>query len=129
MGRNYLKWMIIFLLVVGIIGAGTLVWEEFKTGNGCPKIATIPVCMVILICFVVPLVAHLQNKWHSIYFLFTGMALFIATVASTMQYTGNGECPKMEGGIPLCYLSFLIFSALILKKVVLLKTESMLGSN
>lgn len=101
------------LLIIGIIGSGGLVMEEIRTGNGCPKIWTIPACIIILICFVIPFIAHLAKKWNKLYFIFTGLALAIAILASIMQFTGNGECPKLINVIPMCYLSFLIFSTLI----------------
>ena len=90
---------------------------ELKTGDGCPKIAGIPMCAVILICFIVPLVAHFFKKWNALYYLFTGLAASIALVASIMQFNGSAECPKTDLGTPMCYYSLLLFSGLVLLKV------------
>lgn len=108
---------ILLILIIGLLGAGGLVVEEFKTGEGCPKIMYIPMCLVILICFIVPLMAHLLKKWNILYFLFTGLAGSIALVASIMQYTGHAECPKTSSGTPMCYYSLLLFSSLIILKI------------
>ncbi|MFI8605311.1 hypothetical protein ACIGCP_12665 [Cellulophaga baltica] len=113
--------LILFLLIIGTIGVGGLVLEEVQTGNGCPKIGMVPACIIVLFCFLVPLVAHLKKKWNVLYFLFTGLAFVIAIIASVMQYLGHNECPKTDGGIPMCYLSFAIFSLLITLKIIQLK--------
>ncbi len=110
--------LLIIFFIAGIIGAGELVLDEIQTGNGCPKIWVIPACVIILVCFLVPFVAHLKNKWNKLYFLFTGLAFVIAIIASVMQFSGNGECPKTDGGIPMCYLSLLVFSLLIGLKII-----------
>ena len=95
-----------------------LVVEEIKTGDGCPKLVGIPMCLVVLICFAVPLIAHLsKKKLNLVYFFFTGAALTIAVVASIMQFMNYGECPKLDNGTPMCYLSFLIFLLLIILKI------------
>lgn len=116
--------LLIVLFIIGIIGAGGLVFEEIQTGNGCPKIGFIPACIVILVCFLVPFVAHLMNSWNILYFLFTGLAFIIASAASVMQFLGNGACPKTDEGMPMCYLSLMVFSLLIGLKILLKKFYS-----
>jgi len=111
-------YFIFIVLIIGLIGAGDLVAEEFKTGEGCPKILGIPMCLVILVCFIVPFVVHLLKKWNILYFVFTGLAGSIALVASIMQFTGHAECPKTTSGTPMCYYSLLLFSLLILLKLI-----------
>lgn len=121
--KKILSIAIITLLLIGIWGAGGLVLDEIRTGHGCPKIWIIPACAIVLICFLIPFVAHILNKWNRWYFMFTGLAVSIASVASIMQFTGNGECPKLDNGTPMCYLSFLIFSAVIGLKIILLNKQ------
>ncbi len=111
------------ILIIGLIGAGGLVIDEFKTGNGCPKIIYIPMCLVILICFLVPLIVHLFIKKKILYFIFTGLAGSIALIASIMQYMGNAECPKTNSDTPMCYYSLLLFSGLIILKLYHLKLQ------
>jgi len=116
---------ILILLIIGVFGAGTLVVEEFKTGEGCPKLLNIPICIVVLICFIVPLAAHLLKKGNRLYFLFTGLAGSIALVASVMQFIGHAECPKTASGTPMCYYSLVLFSSLILLKIYHLKNNNL----
>jgi len=114
----------LIILIIGLFGAGGLVVEEFKTGEGCPKIMQIPMCLVILICFAVPLVVHLLKKWNVLYFLFTSLAGSIALMASIMQFTGHAECPKTASSTPMCYYSLLLFSSLIILKIYHLKSNN-----
>jgi hypothetical protein len=109
-------WIISLLLVIGIFGAGSLVVKEITTGDGCPKFGVVPACAIILVCFILPFISHILKKWNLIYFLFTGLAALIALIASVMQFMGNAECPKTDSGIPMCYLSLLIFTTLIISK-------------
>ena len=60
--------LIFSILIIGLLGAGGLVFEEFKTGKGCPKVMHIPMCVIILICFIIPLIAHILKKWNILYF-------------------------------------------------------------
>ncbi len=117
-------YIILVILIIGLYGAGSLVIEEFNTGEGCPKIMHVPMCLVILICLIIPLIAHFLKKWNTLYFLFTGIAASIALIASIMQFTGNAECPKTGTGTPMCYYSLLIFSVLIVSKIYHLKTNN-----
>ncbi|WP_432410872.1 hypothetical protein [Rasiella sp. SM2506] len=113
--------IITILLIIGLYGSGGLVWNEIETGNGCPKIWIIPACVIVMLCFLIPLIVHLLKKYNTIYFLFTGLALIIAIIASAMQFNGLGECPKHDSGIPMCYLSFVLFLILITLKTLLIK--------
>ena len=114
--------VITILLIIGLYGSGELVWNEIQTGNGCPKIWIIPACAIVMICFLVPLIVHLLKKYNTIYFVFTGLALIIAIIASFMQFNGLGQCPKLDNETPMCYLSLLLFSILIALKMFLIKT-------
>ena len=109
---------ILGILILGVYGAGGLVVEEFKTGEGCPKIMGIPMCLVILFCFLIPLIVHLLKRKNIVYFLLTGLAGSIALIASIMQFFGYAKCPKAASGTPMCYYSLLLFSSLIVLKIV-----------
>ncbi|CAM4102213.1 hypothetical protein [Zobellia nedashkovskayae] len=119
-----LYWVINILFLIGLFGAGSLVISEFTTGDGCPKFGAVPACLIILICFILPFISHLLKKWNLIYFLFTGIAALIALVASIMQFIGNAECPKTDSGIPMCYISLLIFTSLIIFKKIQLNSSN-----
>lgn len=122
--KNILFYTILVILIMGLYGAGGLVIEEFKTGEGCPKVMHVPMCIVILICFIVSFISHVLKKHTPLYFVFTGLAGCIALIASIMQFTQLTQCPKTASGTPMCYFSLLIFSSLILLKIIQLRLSN-----
>lgn len=109
---------ITILLLIGLWGASGLVIEELKTGNGCPKIALIPACIIIFFCFLIPAISHLIRKKIVFYYVFSLLAFSIAALASYLQFNDLAQCPKMASLTPMCYISLLIFSTLIILKYV-----------
>lgn len=123
MKNKILSFSIFTILLIGMYGAGGLVVKEFITGQGCPKIMHIPMCVIILICFLIPFLAHLFKKWNRLYFLASGLAASIALIASVMQFLEQAECPKTTSGTPMCYYSLALFSSVILLKIIDIKTK------
>ncbi len=121
MKTNITNYLISVIFIIGILGAGNLAYHEFLQEGTCPKLGIIPACYVILACFVFPFMVHLFNKGKIIYFLFTGFALSLATYATIGQLFGEIQCPKTEGGLPMCYISFVIFVSLVSLKIIQLK--------
>ena len=124
MQTKVLNSLLLVVFAIGILGAGDLVYSEFKLHNICPKLIGIPACYIILACFIIPLIVHLFKGKNYIYFAFTGLAFIIALTASVMEITGLGECPKTAGGTPMCYYSLLLFSSLIDIKYGLIKRRN-----
>lgn len=116
--KNFSKYSIYIVFSFAITGAGNLVYDEFLNEGTCPKLGIIPACYVIFACLLIPLMTHFLDRWKVVYFLLTGIALVIATYASIGQLTGSVQCPKTESDIPMCYISFGIFSGLILLKLL-----------
>jgi lipopolysaccharide export LptBFGC system permease protein LptF len=104
-----------------VLGAGNLAFHEFLQEGTCPKLEFLPACYLIFGCLVIPFISHIINKGKVIYYLFTGIALTIATYATIGQLLNFVQCPKTESGIPMCYISFIIFASLVLLKLVLSK--------
>jgi hypothetical protein len=121
--NRIVNYLIFGILIIGLFGTTGLVLEELKTGTGCPKILKMPMCMVIFICFLIPLIVHLFKKRNNLYFVFTSIAGSIALMASVMQFSGNAECPKTTTGTPMCYYSLLLFTSLIILKIISIKQK------
>ena len=118
------NYLIYIILVIGLYGAGTLAYHEFLQEGACPKLGPIPACYIILACFIFPFISHLLKKGNSIYFLFTGAALALATYATVGQLFDKVQCPKTESGFPMCYISFVLFASLVLLKIILNKKKN-----
>ncbi len=116
MKNSLIHYLIIFVFIFGIYGAGGLVLDEYQIKHICPQILGIPACYIIMICLLVPFIAHVFDLSHKIYFAGVGIALIIATYGSVGNFFGFAKCPKSSYGTPLCYLSFLLFATLAILK-------------
>lgn len=105
-------WILIAILtVIGLLGVIPLVRSQLAYGDICPTIISIPACYIILGCLIF-IIFHLFRlaKWgRRLFWIGTLIALAIATFGSISNMTGYAECPKTEGGTPMCYISFLLF--------------------
>ena len=126
MNRKISNYLISIIFILGIFGSGSLAYHEFLQEGACPKLGAIPACYIILACFIFPFISHLLKKGNNIYFLFTGAAFALATYATVGQLFGKVQCPKTESGFPMCYISFVLFTSLVLLKIALLKKKSLL---
>jgi hypothetical protein len=111
------------IFFIGIIGAANLSFHEYVESGICPKLGPIPACYIILACLIFPFFFHLIGKGIIGYFLFISVALLLASYAGIGQLLGKIQCPKTDNGLPLCYISFLIFASLMMLKIIQIRKE------
>ncbi len=113
-------WLIWGILAIGVLGSWELVESEWGHGNICPKILGIPACYLIFSCFILAVISHsnLFRDRNWLYCIGVGTALSIATFGTVGQLIGYLECPKTDGGTPMCFLSFGIFASLLVLKLL-----------
>ncbi len=106
-----------FLLVNAalLLGAGALALRELRDPSTCPDLAGIPACFIVLGCAAVSLASRALPDPARFRVLLFGAApaVALAAVATVLQITGQSQCPKGPGGIPLCYPSLLLFGTLL----------------
>ncbi len=109
---------ILMILLFGMYGTSGLVMRELEIGNGCPKLFGIPACYIIMLCFLLAFLSHVKviKDKSKMFFIGVLIALSIASYGSIGQLMGFAECPKTTNGIPMCYLSFVLFSSLFVLK-------------
>ncbi len=122
---NLLWYAILSLIVILLLGVTNLVIEEMTTGNACPLLLRVPACYIVLVCGLLVTISHFKilNDRHSLYFIGAGIAFLIALVASVLEISGFSLCPKTSNGIPMCYLSLLVFSSLLILKAFEIKYQ------
>jgi len=108
------------IALLGFAGAFSLVQDELASGNICPQLEGIPACHIILGCFAAVLISHsgLLKDRFLLFYVGAGIAWIMAAVGASGEIFGWMECPKTESGIPMCYLSFGIFSSLLILKII-----------
>ena len=103
----------LFLLLAALLGWAAfaslqLSIKEFQTKGSCPSIGPVPACYLVLLGFASALVGHLAGKsaWgRKLFFAGLGFPTLLAIFASIGELAGFLECPRTEGGTPMCYLS------------------------
>ncbi len=121
--KQVLHTLLILLFILSIFGASPLVYNEYVNTSICPKILDIPACYIIMLCFIIPLIAHLLKLSNYMYFIGTAIAFLIAFYGTIMQVSEIIECPKTSTGIPMCFISLSIFTTLIITKAYLIKLK------
>ena len=102
-------------MLLGLYGAISISWLTITEESPCPSVMGIPVCYVILMCYVLIALALLNrdSTVQSILFYGPWAVVFVVALLATVFELSNGStCPKSSGGFPMCYAS-LIYSALI----------------
>lgn len=103
---------------IGILATSKVVFEEINSGNACPKVKSIPICYVVLSCFILGLFSHVFKLKNYIYFVSIGIAFIIALIATILHLQGKFCCPKtIIKGTPKCYYAIGLFSSLLLLKI------------
>lgn len=112
--------------LIGLAGISGLVLTEIRQGGTCPLLLGVPACYFILACILMVVVSHfgfLRDR-HLLFFAGAGAAWVVAIIASVLQGLGRVDCPKGFGDIPLCYVSLVLFSTLVVLKVWDLRRHS-----
>lgn len=111
------KWMI-FLAIAGLLTTVYLVVVELIQGDYCPEypLIRIPACYLVLLYFGLVVTAlFIKNirLARIMYYSGTIAGLVTATWFSASHLLGTSQCPIIIG-IPLCFVAFLTFGALLI---------------
>ncbi len=124
MNKKSIHWLIYLSIwiaaLIGLSGTLPLLKNELINGNICPRILSVPACYIIFSSIILIIISHSQlfSDRNRLYYLGVFVALSIATFGSVGNLLGYVECPQTEGGIPMCYLSFLLFFSLLSLKLI-----------
>lgn len=126
MKKNIFYWLTTAVLLFAIYGAGNLSLGDFNGSISCPKIANIPACYLVLLFFVLGAISHfIKNKLiNKAFFFFIGAPGLLALFASIQELNVSHTCPQTSSGIPTCFISLGLCSAILLFKFLSLKKSS-----
>lgn len=108
------------LAVTGLAGVLPVSWAELSTHTACPHLGPVPACHVVSVAYAVVLATSLHSRlWNTWVFLGAWLPLFLlAAAGSGLELAGHGTCPQTENGIPKCFLSLALATALIVPFVI-----------
>lgn len=118
-------YIIVTILLVAIYGTLELSITDFQNKDVCPKIMDIPACYLVLLLFVLVLLSHtirkifVRDTW---YFIFIFIPFLMALSGTLTELSGTEVCPRTSDGIPMCFISLGICTALVLFKIIELKS-------
>ena len=123
MRKNIFYWLATAVLLFAIYGATNLSLSDYKGTISCPKIAGIPACYLVLLFFVLGAVSHfIKGKMSNLaLFFFIGAPGLLALFASIKELNVPNTCPQTSSGIPMCYISLGLCTAILLFKFLSLK--------
>lgn len=112
--------IILVLLFIGLFSVIVLSAIQFTSAGLCPPVFGIPACYILLISISLAIISHLNliNDRNLLFFVGVGVTWLIAIYASFNQIYNLLECPKEPiFQTPMCYLSFLLFSLVLVLKI------------
>jgi len=126
MKKNIFYWLTTAVLLFAIYGAGNLSFNDYQGTISCPKIAGIPACYLVLLFFVLGAVTHFvkSNLSQKAFFFFIGTPGLLALFASIQELNVSHTCPQTDSGIPMCFISLGLCSAILLFKYLSLNKNS-----
>ena len=118
-------WAIVAIALIILNSIWDLSYGHWTTGSVCPPLLGVPACYPILTSVILLLVSHFKlYKGNLIgFFIGAGIPWSVAVYATIKQFLELAECPKSSGGIPMCYISLAMFSALLILKYMVVFQE------
>jgi len=129
MNSKLAKFLLWALMVIGFIGSAKVSYANM-TGAPCPNIASVPICYIVLLAYVLMIVSMLIPNLLSKHYLFCSgwsVAFLIALVGSAAEVmAGGGVCPSSGGGsirgatggtigsVPMCFISLSMLVAILI---------------
>lgn len=114
---------VLFYLVAAFLLAGTvsgfnMSMDEIKQGDVCPKLLSIPACYLVFIFFSLSLIAHVLKWRYALFFASLFIPFALALSGTVSELVGIEVCPRTSGGIPMCYISFVFCSIILILKYI-----------
>ncbi len=111
-----LRVFIALLAGVGLFGVLPVSWADFSSAQACPNLGSLPACHLVSAAYALVLLSVLHPRlWRPWLFLLAWLPIFaLAFLGSGLELLGHGTCPQTAGGLPKCYLSLALASALLL---------------
>jgi len=108
---------ILGLSIIGLIFSFYLIFLDYLISDYCPRIYFIPACYIVLFSFALIIISEFINLRikNLIFYIGSFLGISLAVWFSINEIIKTEICPKLIG-IPMCYLSFLIFLVILLFK-------------
>ncbi len=111
------------LSLLGVYGAFAVSASNFSQVSVCPHILFVPVCYLVLLCYVLIAAAwvhmwgaktsKLANVWQYLFASSSLIVLVLAALGSTGELLGITQCPVTDSGVAKCFFSLSIITSIL----------------
>ena len=98
---------IVVLASIGVLGVGRISVIHWTGEAFCPTISSLPACYIILIAYsliVLSMYPRLQ-KAAGVFLVGWVPVITLALAGVVGELTNSLQCPRLENGIPQCFIS------------------------
>lgn len=109
------RWLYAAVASVGLVGVSLISYGQFSGDSNCPQLGPLPICYVILACYAAVLISAFVAESKRAWLFWPGwIGVFVAAAfGSSMELAGQVTCPRSASGIPTCYFSLLMATAIV----------------
>ncbi len=117
---------IVVLASIGVLGVGRISIIHWTGEAFCPMISSLPACYIILIAYsliVLSMYPRLQ-KAVGVFLVGWTPVITLALAGVVGELTDSLQCPRLENGIPQCFISAAFGLTIGLLAWLLIKIEA-----
>ena len=111
--RQTSKILLFILTTVGFIYGLKLSYDTWMQISPCPSLGVIPACYLVTIGYLLMILSLISTSKITFYLGWFTVFL-LAFVGSALETTFHNVCPRLENGLPMCYISLSITLLLLL---------------
>jgi hypothetical protein len=105
------------LIIAGLWGALRVSYTTITGTARCPDFMDIPICYLVGIGYLSMLAAQVATPGkvkNRLFYPAWALVFVIAAFGAGLEITTGNTCPRSNGGVPLCYFSFVLCVAIFL---------------
>ncbi len=103
----FFRTAILLLASIGVLGVGRISVFHWTGEASCPMISSIPACYIILVAYSLIVLSMYPRLQKAILVFLIGWVPVTTLALSGVvgELTGLLQCPRLENGIPQCFIS------------------------
>ena len=92
-----------------------VIQTEWRGQDGCPEVGPIPACYLVAVCYALMAFAALINprKLRIAFVIGWAPVFALALAGSVLELMGHDTCPDAPNGVPMCFYSLALATALV----------------
>ena len=120
---------IVVLASIGVLGVGQISIIHWTDELSCPMISSLPACYIILIAYSLIVLSMYPRLQKALLVFLVGWVpvITLALAGVVGELTNSLQCPRLENGIPQCFISAAFALIIGLLAWLLFRIENKMG--